>query len=526
MTYDHRLVAKGKRFAVRKAFLGLPLLLAVPVLFAARAQAQTAAAHTNSTAPPKNTTQTRVRSKKNRAAPIAAVSCCQTDSTSAPDPPAPSVDHISETTSTTNPREASELRGMWVVCDSLGSPASVHQIVVTAKKYHLNALFVQVRSRGDAWYNSPYEPRAEHLAGQPADFDPLTQIVDECHASNIQVHAWLNTYLTWSKSRRPLSQKHLWNAHPDWFAHDRNGNLSTANNDDCEGVFLQPSSPDVQQHLFKVFMDVAARYDVDGIHFDYVRYPNSGYDFSSGTLARFREHMKEQLAPEQIAHFDAASRSDSKAYVHAFSSQWESWRRAQVTNLVTQIATEVKLNKPWMQVSAAVFPDGEDARKYRGQDWMGWLRSGTLDAVALMAYDKNTAHVAEQTRKAVAIAGERHVYAGIGAWRLDAHDVAQKVAAVRKAGASGVNLFCYDDVHYRRHYLDTLARGVFSSRSAPPRMRWLPSRGGVIDRSNGAQKGKTEKNEASDTHSESHADASPNHTPDNQKRAEKQKGVH
>ncbi len=485
MPYHHCPVTKGMYFRQRKAALELPLFI-VLALFAVSAHAELAAPH-------QNITQTRINRQKASDAPPATITCCQSETAPGQDPTAPSGVPASESTSTTKPTEASELRGMWVVCDSLGSPASVHHVVVTAKKYHLNALFVQVRSRGDAWYNSPYEPRAERLAGQPADFDPLTQIVAECHASNIAVHAWLNTYLTWSKSRRPLSQQHLWNAHPDWFSHDRNGNLSTANNDDCEGVFLQPSNPNVQQHLFKVFTDVAARYDVDGIHFDYVRYPNSGYDFSPGTLARFREHMKAQLSPEQFAHFDTAHQSDSKAYVHAFSIEWESWRRAQVTSLVTQIATEVKLNKPWMQVSAAVFPDGEDARKYRGQDWMGWLRSGTLDAVALMAYDKNTAHVAEQTRKAVAIAGDRHVYAGIGAWRLDAHDVAQKVAAVRKAGASGINLFCYDDVHDRRHYLDTLARGVFSSRSAPPRMRWLPSRGGTVDRSKGSQNRKDEK---------------------------------
>lgn len=386
-----------------------------------------------------------------------------------------------------------EMRGMWVVCDSLCSPASVHHVVVTAKKYHLNALFVQVRSRGDAWYNSPYEPRAEGLHDQPRSFDPLTQMVDECHHEGIQVHAWLNTFLAWSKPRRPYNPSHLWNAHRDWFSHDRHGSLSTADTDNCEGVFLQPSNPAVQTHLFNVFTDVASRYDVDGIHFDYVRYPNSGYDFSGSTLARFRNYMATQLDPDTLQRLDRRTKSDPKVYVHAFSNRWEDWRRAQVTGLVTRISEAVKANKPWMQVSAAVFPDGQEAAVYRGQEWMSWLRNGVLDSVSLMAYNTSTARVAEQTRRAVAIAGERHVYTGIGAWRLSAHDVAQKIAQARKAGASGINLFCYDDVHERSHYLDTLARGVFASRSAPPRMRWLPvrdpnsaanPRSGQVDRTN------------------------------------------
>ncbi|MFX4369977.1 hypothetical protein ABTA37_19805, partial [Acinetobacter baumannii] len=87
--------------------------------------------------------------------------------------------------------------------------------------------------------------------------------------------------------------------------------------------------------------------------------------------------------------------------------------------------------------------------------------------------------VLAQTRRAVALAGEKHIYTGIGAWHLSAHDVASKIAAVRKTGAAGVNLFSYGGVHNRPRYLDTLARGVFASRSAPPRMRWLPERSPV-----------------------------------------------
>lgn len=375
---------------------------------------------------------------------------------------------------TLEPEAPGELRGMWVVCYSLRSPATVHQVVVTAKKYHLNALFVQVRSRGDAWYDSPFEPRAEGLAHQPRRFDPLAQIVAEGHAAGIQVHAWLNTYLTWSQARRPYAPDHLWNAHRDWFAHDRHGRLSTSNSTDCEGVFLQPSCPEVQEHLFRVFTDVASRYDVDGIHFDYVRYPNQSYDFSASTLARFREYMHTLLTQELADRLDRRCASDPKAYVHAFGREWETWRRAQVTGLVARIAGAARAEKPWMQVSAAVFANADDARDDRGQDWIAWLKERTLDAVALMAYATDTRRIMAQTRRAVAAAGPGRVYTGIGAWRLSAHDVARKIAAARSAGAAGINLFSYDGVHDRSQYLATLAHGVFSA--PQPRMEWLAAR--------------------------------------------------
>jgi uncharacterized lipoprotein YddW (UPF0748 family) len=376
-----------------------------------------------------------------------------------------------------------EMRGLWVVRDSLMSPQSVHQVVQTAVKYHLNALFVQVRGRGDALYNSPFEPRSEILAHQPKSFDPLEQIVVEGHAAGLQVHAWLNTYLTWSGNRAPYSGQHLWNAHRNWFACDRKGNCSCAGNDRVEGAFLQPSNPQVQQHLFSVFTDVASRYDVDGIHFDYCRYAGTDYDFSGSTLQRFRDFKAQQLPDDKAARFDMRLKSDRLAYVHAFPQDWADWRRAQITTLVARISHKVKEDKPWMQVSAAVFPDPKEAFAVRGQDWEGWLQNGYLDAVALMSYDRNTERVLAQTRHAIAIAGERQVYTGIGAWRLQAHDVAGKISALRRTGAAGVNLFSYGGVHNRPRYLDTLVRGVFASRAAPPRMRWLPKRDGTQEKS-------------------------------------------
>src|SRR5581483_644200 len=136
---------------------------------------------------------------------------------------------------------------------------------------------------------------------------------------------------------------------------------------------LQPSNPEVQEHLFKVFTDVASRYDLDGIHFDYVRYASRDYDFSASTLARFRAFIAAQLSAEERAKFDSRLPKDRLAYVHAFGKQWADWRRAQITDLVARIAAAVKAAKPWMQVSAAVFADADEAYVVRGQDWRGWL---------------------------------------------------------------------------------------------------------------------------------------------------------
>lgn len=370
-----------------------------------------------------------------------------------------------------------EMRGMWVMRFSLTSPEAVRNIVAAAKRHNLNTLFVQVRGRGDAWYHSELEPRAEALAHAPADFDPLKLIIEEAHREGIHVHAWLNTYLTWTGSHRPRSPRHIVNAHPDWIARDKNNRYTPLASEQVEGIYVQPSHPAVQEHLYRVFTDVATRYDVDGIHFDYVRYPNLDYDFSDAALARFRAYMEPRLSDVGRA---AVKKDGSRlAYVHMFPKEWAEWRRAQVSGLVKRIAESVQKVKPWVQVTAAVFADPEDAFKDKGQDWRRWLAEEYVDAVCPMAYNKNTEVVVAQIRKAVEAAAGRHIYAGIGSWRLSARDTAEKIARVRALGAEGVVLFSYDGMTENgrsTQYLDYLTRSTFPSRAGVPRMRWRPER--------------------------------------------------
>jgi uncharacterized lipoprotein YddW (UPF0748 family) len=371
----------------------------------------------------------------------------------------------------------SEMRGLWVARWSLSSPAAIRNIVASAKRSHFNTLFVQVRGRGDAWYRSDLEPRAEALAAAPSTFDPLESIVREAHKADLKVHAWINTYLVWTGEKRPKSAKHVLNAHPDWIARDRTGKYRLTPTEQVEGAFLQPSNPQVKDHLFKVFTDVASRYDVDGIHFDFVRYSCSEYDFSAGTLARFKSYMDERIGEAGAA---AEKKDRTKfAYIHMFPKEWAEWRREQITDLVGRVADAVHAERPWQVVSAAVFANASDALTERGQDWPAWLRNGYLDAVCPMAYSKDTATVVKQIRHAKLVANGKHVYAGIGSWRLPSDDTAKKVAAVRALGVEGVAIFSYDGITRDGQslaYLNNLRTKTFASRAGAPTMSWRPKR--------------------------------------------------
>ena len=115
------------------------------------------------------------------------------------------------------PVAADEVRAVWVVRQSLSSPATAREVVAQAAAGGFNTLIVQVRGRGDALYRSALEPRPEFLDGQP-DFDPLQLVLDEARARGMAVHAWVNAYLVWGPVDPPRHSGHLVNAHPEWLA--------------------------------------------------------------------------------------------------------------------------------------------------------------------------------------------------------------------------------------------------------------------------------------------------------------------
>src|ERR671932_1565363 len=105
-----------------------------------------------------------------------------------------------------------ELRAVWVDAfhDGFKTPEQVDELVDWARAANLNALFVQVRRRGDAYYLKSFEPRTEDPDLTPG-FDALQYLIDRAHAGSqaLQVHAWLATLPIWNKHAPPSDPRHV-----------------------------------------------------------------------------------------------------------------------------------------------------------------------------------------------------------------------------------------------------------------------------------------------------------------------------
>ena len=354
-----------------------------------------------------------------------------------------------------------EIRALWVVRNTLDHADSIKAMVERAHQSGFNTLIVQVRGRGDAFYNARWEPRAESIV-KDAKFDPLASVIKEAHRHGIAVHAWLNTNFLANMDTPPTDPHHIYNLRPDLIAvpyklarelysvdprdpqfRAKILEYSKGARDRVEGIYMSPAAPETKEHVYSIWMDVLEHYDVDGLNFDYVRYPAPDYDYSRVSLDRFRLWLVPQLTDDERARF-AALESDPLVYADSFPSKYNDFRRAQVTDLVERIYYGVKKRKPNVLVSADVFANAKDAYENRFQDWRSWLQRGFLDVAALMAYSPNTQTFREQIRVAVEAGGRDHVWAGIGAYRQVADSTVEKIRAARELGARGIVLFSYN----------------------------------------------------------------------------------
>ena len=361
------------------------------------------------------------------------------------------------------PAPADEVRAVWVVRQSLSSPAAAREVVEQAAAGGFNTLIVQVRGRGDALYRSALEPRPEFLDGQP-DFDPLQSVLQEARARGMAVHAWVNAYLVWGPVDPPRHPGHLVNTHPEWLAVPRALgrelyhvdprdpayvrrliDYSAANIEVVEGLYASPSHPGVQERLHAVWMELAAGYDLDGIHHDYIRYATSAFDYSRTTLERFQAWVQPRIAAHRHAALLTAARDDPYAFADALPDQWDRFRRDSVSDLVRRIYLDVKGRRPDLTVTAAVLPEWRGAARWRFQAWTTWLAEGTLDVAVPMAYTSDSEEFHRWVDSALDAAGvPERVWAGVGAYRNSVDRTVEQIDQARAIGVSGVAVFSYD----------------------------------------------------------------------------------
>lgn len=330
-----------------------------------------------------------------------------------------------------------ELRGIWIdngYLARLGGRPGVARLMEQLREAGFNAIFPETMFRGYTLYQGPYQDRRFAGWGE----DPLTVVVQEARRQGLAVHAWM-WMLAAGINGKPGP---LLAAHPEWADAGLSGTAHSATGGLV--AWMDPSRRAVQEFLAEQAALVAHRYEVDGIHLDYVRYNDDLHDpfgYSEHALEAFR--VESGLDP-------AGRRPDELPAV--VRSAWKAWRESRITELVEAVTGAVSRARPGTFISAAVMPEPAQARLVHLQDWRTWLANGLVDAVMPMAYTSSQANLQDVLRSCATdldglspyrdvAAIKRQVVVGLALFANRPETLPQQVEAVRQAGFGGVILF-------------------------------------------------------------------------------------
>jgi uncharacterized lipoprotein YddW (UPF0748 family) len=372
-----------------------------------------------------------------------------------------------------------EARGVWMSrfeytsgplqSDPDAAKAYIRSVFEKARAAKFNMVFFQVRGNGTSFYNSSLEPWASELSGtlgKDPGWDPLQFAIGEAHRLGLELHAWINTFPIWRGGTPPIetNPRQPLLAHPDWVVCDEEGKPMTEDPPKEGYIWASPGIPAVRRHILDIVTDIVTRYDVDGIHFDYIRYPeesaSKGYSHDSISVARFES---KEGNPYRLA--------------------WEHWQREQINEFVFDAYNAITTAKPWVKVSAAVIG------KYMGSGWnsysavyqdpRAWMELGKIDFIVPMVYWERS-HPTHPFDPLIAqwqdrVAYNRYVLPGLSTGLITKagwNELAAEIQDVREKGLPGVVFFSAGGLN--REW-STLGIDEFPYWSLVPTMAWKDS---------------------------------------------------
>jgi uncharacterized lipoprotein YddW (UPF0748 family) len=342
------------------------------------------------------------------------------------------------------PREG---RAMWNHSGTGAYPGDWQRSIKLLADNGFNMILPNMLWGGVAHYPSDLLPRS-------AEFQKYGDQIEQCCRAakkyGVEVHVWkVNYYLL--KAPKSLVQRLR-----------REGRTQV--NSRGEPIdWLCPSHPQNQKLELDSMLEVARKYPVDGLHFDYIRYPDGSCCYCEGCRRRF-----EQASGRTVLDHDWPK----ECFAGARKDEYRDWRCRQITQLVADVSRQARQIRPGIKISAAVFGAYPDCRKSVGQDWREWIKAGYLDFVCPMDYTTDDAEFAKYVSRQVLLVDVRaQLYPGIGASasrsKLSAEQVLRQIQEARRLGASGWTIFNLD-AGTAASIVPGVGAGIGSPHAVPP----------------------------------------------------------
>jgi len=313
-----------------------------------------------------------------------------------------------------------EFRGVWDHDATGWYPGDWDRTAKILSDSGITAIFLNATWAGLAHYPSKVLPESYtyRIYG-----DQLEQCIKAAHKYGIEVHAWI---VCW----------YLENSPAEFSGALRNGDRLQHTSKGTERLWMNPAHPENTQHHLDIVAEILANYEVDGIHLDYIRYPDSDSCYSPYTRQRFEEDSGSNVAlwPQDVM--------SGGEHQQAFTQ----WRAGTISTFVKQVRQLTNKTKPETRLSAAVWGLYPQIINSIGQDWGKWIVDGTVDFVCPMNYAEDLYKFTSLTDQQLKLPGIRgKLYPGIGVTasesQLRSDQVVEQILSLRQRGVQGFALF-------------------------------------------------------------------------------------
>ncbi|MBT3375947.1 MAG: family 10 glycosylhydrolase [Lentisphaerae bacterium] len=341
-----------------------------------------------------------------------------------------------------------ELRGAWIHSGYGIKGWTWDETVKVLADNGFNAIFPNLCWGGIADYPSEVLPVHPRVA---KDGDQLAECLRACRKYGLELHVWK---VCWNLGHHtpPEIRKQFVEAGRTQV--DIKGKPSN---------FLAPHIAANFELERDAMLEIVRRYDVDGVHFDYIRYPNADCDFSDSARVAFQAWHGETVSGwPKACHRGGALRG-------AFNT----WRRGNISRLVQAVSEGVHAIRPEVQVSAAVFGNWDSSPGSIAQATVEWIDNGWLDFVCPMNYNTSDTWLRNiLSGQLEAVRGRIPIYCGLGSWRHEnTIATARQIALGRELGVDGFVCFQHG-LRFARDTLPGLGKGITRGDARPVPHAW------------------------------------------------------
>ncbi|MDK2805603.1 MAG: hypothetical protein PWQ94_767 [Thermoanaerobacterium sp.] len=348
-----------------------------------------------------------------------------------------------------------ESRAVWIRPKEK-SLSEVEKNLDMLENMNINTIYLDVFWGGYTIYptSSKYTTQNPMYDG----FDVLDAYVKEAHKRGMEVYAWTENFLIGTSNLSdggPIKAKE-----PSWLMISRKGYNYLLDSNGIKYYFLNPVIPDAREFLIELYKELALKYDIDGIQFDYMRYPNS-YDYSNDF--GYDDYTRNLF--KQYAGVDPK-------YLNTGSDMWQLWnyfRMNIVNSFAYSVVSELRMIKPEIKIAADVWPNYDTAPSDIFQDSKDWTIKNYIDILNPMSYYTSVLLVTDDLKNTLNFAsGHSMVIPAIGtSIGTDNVTLLKQIDAIRNNGGVGVGLFEFESL-FKNGYDTALKDGVFSTPAVIP----------------------------------------------------------